>query len=277
VLLTVAEVPRRFSYCSEYCDEEIAIIAWASHLFRHAKPHINLYDYLKGCVKEPRYHTSEYLTNCLSLLNLAYMEGRYLYTHDCHDICPRHSYHSPKKEGEKLTGSHPLGEVMHFNPVTKKVRDLHRMRKGVACCDCDNNEYDANGLDMYEQAEAYLEAKGDDNVLLREFLALPLRKKAMTTRTVDIIREHGRVVTHRPSSCDVFRNLIVTVGDKQYSIYAEEAKAFRDCCFIPRSYPSTFIKVGGITQAYILDSMHERNWATVTKSDRFRLTDALDT
>jgi hypothetical protein len=155
---------------------------------------------------------------------------------------------------------------MYFNPVTKRVHHLYRMRKGVACCDFD--DCDTDGSNIFTQAEECLRAKGENDAVLHEFLALPFFKKAMRTRAIDIIREHGKLVTRWPTRRDQFKSLIVTVGSKQYSIYAEEAKTFRDCCFIPKNYHP---RVEILTRAYILHSHHERNWATVIKSARFKL------
>lgn len=271
--LTFDALPLKNKYCSDEWRPDTVLFACISHFFRVAKPLVDLHIYVDTVLNEALYHTPEHLTNCLSLLRLAYLEGHYLYTHERYDgmaICPLHVYRSPIQQLPK--GYDKLKTIMYFNPVTKRVCHLYRMTKDVLCTKFDDYDYynvgsGKNGYSAYEQAEAYLKTKGDNDKQLSEFRALPFYKKAMRIRTIDIIREHDKLVTHRPKGSDLFRELIVTVGNKQHYIYAEEAIPFKDRCFINVSDNH----VETITWAYILHSFHERNWQIVTNTDRFKL------
>ena len=90
--------------------------------------------------------------------------------------------------------------------------------------------------------------------------------KAVRSMITDIFwRNSVPMETKKACGRDHFEDVVITIGGRQHYIYSEEAMLFRKHCFYKR------VNVDVSTRTYILDALHERNWETVTKTDRYKI------
>jgi len=117
------------------------------------------------------------------------------------------------------------------------------------------------------QAKELLRKRGDEARLKKlQTLAADGDKLAERSMIVAILTEEAPIETARVRSSDHFEDLIVKIDGRQHYIYSEEARAFRERCFVENGL---LVACGG--KAYILDSLRERNWAIITKSQRYKV------
>lgn len=233
--------------------------------FRAAKPYINLELYLTLCVSNEAYKTREHITNCLSLLYLAVCEGRYLDA-DNHSILQSYHY-TPLL---MPTRGSSLSNLYYFRPTTTKVVTISRMYSEVGIVSHYTMYGKAGVRPLYDDACDILKKNLDEARLndLRSKLNVETEQLALRSLIVDIIREEGKepIKTGRPCNTSKLEHVIIKLDGKQHYIFSTEAEPFLRNCF----YSS--LSVEKATKAFILDSFHARNWAIVTKSDRFRVT-----
>jgi len=260
----------KWSHCPDSYTGEQALFVYADFFFRDPRCLIDLERYIEQCVQTKALHTPQHLSNCLSLLHLAYMEGRYLHPHGAWQEgrvqCPNHPRQSPF--AEEVSPYDRLKTIMYFKPEKRKAVRLHLMKEEVAC------SRPANRLStsLCDMALASLKEnqKEDDNNNNTErqihFLTLPYDGEKMRVEAVNILRENKTLQTVKATGDHYFHDLIVALDKtkEQYHVYSEEAKIFKTRCFIQHGRT-----VQHATYAYLLHSLHDRNWAIVTKSDRF--------
>lgn len=202
-----------------------------------------LRDYIETCINIDVYHTAQYLSNSLSLLHLAYLEGRYLYSRDA--CYKKDAYcwcgHARKSPSDLCISRYdPLKEIMYFNPKSRKVVRLHLAKTEVA-------SVKPPLFSFHERALGSLREKKKDETA---FLSLSYDSEEARVAAVDILRENGALTTVAAKGDNVFDELVV----KEYHIYSEHAKSFRERCFI-----SNGCTVKHATYMYLLHTYHERN------------------
>lgn len=235
--------------------------------------------YLLKCVTDKAYHTPEHLTNCASLLHLGTLEGQYLHVHNADEDNQIYHKHIPFQ--------HPyhdclIRQIIYIRPPSKKAYLLKRLYNDIGIAHDDDfiesipswwshlrckELFDA--LTELKRLKSQIPQSPYDCIDYRpdKFERLKI-KRAHTTRVsiVNMLRRGGATIkTSNPSYCDEFQDIIVTIEGKQYSIYADKAMSFRKLCFYSR------LDMNSSTKAYLLDSLHERNWDIVTKTDRFQV------
>ena len=87
---------------------------------------------------------------------------------------------------------------------------------------------------------------------------------------VDLFHTSGVTLhTQKIRADHLFTDLIVDIKGRQHHIYSQEAKAVRARCFYnpgPREWAPVF---------YVLHKFHDRNWHTITNTDRFQVVPSL--
>lgn len=239
-------------------------LMYVFRFFRAAKPYIDLVLYLKHCMTEEAYKTREHITNCLSLLHLAVCEGRYLDS-DNHSILQPYHYTPLVRPTQRSA----LADLYYFRPTTKKAVTVSRMFAELGIV----SHYTLHGKNgirpLYDDACDILKKNMDEvrHIELRQRATTDLEPFALRSLIVDVIRGEGNepIKTRRPRHTDSFEYLLVTLEGKQHYIFSTKAEPFVRNCF------HSSLPVEKATKAFILDSFHARNWAIVTKSDRFKV------
>lgn len=231
--------------------------------FKAALSSVNLEAYLTQCATNETYKTPEHASNCLSLLHLAVSEGRYLDSDNCSVMTP-YRY----RPLSMPTPHSSLANLYYFRAATKKVVTVSRMYSEVGIV-THYMRYGKDGLTpLYDQACDILKKNMDEtrHVELRFRASRDIEPFASRSLIVDVIRGEGKepIKTRRPCYTDDFDDLLVTIDGKQHYIYSVEAEPFVRNCF------HSSLSVEKATKAFIFDSFHARNWAIVTKSDRFK-------
>lgn len=236
---------------------------------------IDLFPYLTKCVTDREYHTPEHLTNCASLLHLATLEGQYLHVHNIDEDGNIYHEHIPFCDTV-------IREIIYMRPPCKKAYLLKRLYNDIGVAHEDDFIESIpswwSHLRCQELIDALTELKTrksliprtpydcleyKPDVLIRSMIR---QSKKPHASIVEMLRRGGATIkTSNPSYCDKFQDIIVAIEGKQYSIYEDKAKSYRDLCFYSR------LDVGSSTKACLLDSLHERNWDIVTKTDRFQV------
>lgn len=263
--LAYKKIVSRASCPDTYTGEE-ALFVYADFVFAEGQCLVGHRRYIEQCVSTKECHTPQHLSNCLSLLHLAYLEGRYLHPHGTwHDgrvQCPDHPRQSPFRED--LMPYDRLKTIMYFRPETRKAVRLHLMRGEEVACTRPANRLSTSLCDM--ALSSLKEKQKDDTKRYTHFLSLPYDGEKMRVEAVNILRENEALQNVKVTGEHFFNDLIISVDKKQYHIYAEEAKGFKERCFIQHG---TTVKHA--TYAYLLHALHKRNWEIVTKSDRFKM------
>ena len=223
----------------------------------------NLRTYLLRVISDPSYHTTEHLSNSLSLIHLAYLEGRYLCKRHVNrqnrtDVTYTYEY-IPITTAYDMKNTQRLGPVRYFNTETRKAQCLYRMSEVVAKQD---------NTSLQDLAIAMLK-KGDAADILRTVQGLTFPcSRGTTAFLVEIMLDAGESMkAGRAHANNTLEDVIVTIDNKQCSIFSEAATLFRSKCFIA---PTS--RIEDATYAYLLSCLHTRNWAIVTDTGRYRLT-----
>ncbi len=229
--------------------------------------------YMTKCVTDKAYHTPEHLTNCVSLLNLANREMTYLKSYTWRTGPGKMYYYSPLVTLSKHCINWELQHVKYMKTTKTKLRTTHvaitlPLMKDIGTVRHYMHAEPVGESSLYLQASNLLKEIGDENdprlVKLRTLSRigdrLPLR-----AMVVDILTEKAPIKTAKPRNSDHMEDLLVTIDGRQHYFFSEATQAFRDKCFYSK------LNVKDATQAYLLDAMHKRNWAVITKSDRFKV------
>ena len=250
------------------CHGIYATFVYAIMFVQRTPPRVDLRQYIKDCPIDETNHTAQHLSNCVSLLNLAYLEGRYLYVHHKQDedytgSC--HGYHRYQSiigddEGKELSCQGALGTtLMYYNPVSKKVTPLWRMQYNVLGCN-------PSFAYLYNQLEESLKCFHEEHKIASFRKLYPCDGRTKRIAAMKLLREMCTVDVSDITQRTEFKYLIVRINQKPYYIYEQGANDFRKHCFLQANG-----SVQCATKAAILDSFHKRNYSIVTETDRFKL------
>lgn len=219
--------------------------------------------YINRCVIDKAYQTPEHLSNCLSLFHYVVEEAIHLKPQV---VTSRGIINYAYRSLTKPTTNHTLLDLLYYRPSTKKAVTLYRMYGEVATLKHYINSPMGEGSSLYKKAKDLLTKRGDTECLAKlKACATDEGKQAMRSMIVNILTEEAPIETKRVRSNDHFEDIIVTIDGRQHYIYSEEARAFREHCFVDNGHG---VALAG--KAYILDSLRRRNWDIITKSDRFK-------
>jgi len=240
---------------------------------------IDLVPYLTACMNDKRYHTAQHLTNCVSLINLASLEAGYLTPVMYIGASNLLVYHyAPLHEADSKCYLHTMGYVSRQSDrVTPLTRMQNKVGRRYTLSVCLQREYIAS---IYDSSVAGI-VQEKENLL------------AMTRRSIEFDRHEFKVegdniaVSHHIKAALVdlftlsgvrlktqalrgshrFADLILTssLDGRQHHIYSEEARAFRESCFV------NYVRNDRIDTFYRLHKLHARNWSIVADTDRFKL------
>lgn len=227
------------------------------------KYEINLREYLRVCAHDDTHQTVGHLTNALSLMHLAYMEGRYIYLefYDFYQQPGRYKFAYQSLCMLTIQRKNPsIEHIMYFDPVRRKAQSLLRMTKNVAFKEpglyiqnvakrlVANDKSEAKRFAFIDEANSFYE---------REITALCV--KAVVEAGESVITTKAIAGKHR------FEDIILTINNTQCSIFSKEASAFREQCFTSHLHRN----LEDATYAYILTTNNASNWAIVTTSGRY--------
>lgn len=215
--------------------------------------------YINQCIENKAYQTPEHLSNCLSLFHYAVEEAIHLHPYTWLYGSLKYTY-TPLT---KPTMNHSLLELLYYRPSTKKAVTLYRMYNEVGIL----KDYTDSGIPLCMRAKELLAQRGDDARLIKlQTLTADGDKLAELSMIVAILTEEAPIETARIRSGDYFDDLVVKINGRQHYIYSEEARGFRERCFVDNGHG-----VASAGKAYLLDSLRVRNWAIITESDRFKV------
>jgi len=230
------------------------------------------------CLDDKAYHTPAYLSNSVSLLHLATLEGQYLHTFCENDEGTVFYDYMPFFEPRHDDRVH---HAIYVRPPGRKAFLLNKVHNDVSACT--EEDFIESIPPWWGHTKQLLVLRYLDKVrtlrktiphsCFQDLKAKPIilvqavidQAARLQTKVVDMLREGGAVIkTRRPRYTTEFRDLIVNVDGEQHYIYAEKAKAFRACCFYNR------LDIESARIGYLLDRLHGRNWKEIIETDRFK-------